>query len=138
MPYYTMNNLMKYVLLFIFVCLGFWGSLNAQLGLELRSGYNDELCPGYDDEENTVILDVVNMPPLTPAPNTRVEYYWLITHENGDWVYQTDNPARAFKMVFPGSYTMRCQVLYVNLLTANAYASFWSSPLIVETGHTCD
>lgn len=133
-----MNDFMKYLLLIAFVCCGFMGTLSAQLSLELRSGYNDELCPGYDDELNTVILDVVNMPPLTPAPNTRIEYYWLITHENGDWAYQTNSSARSFKLVFSGDYTMRCQVLYVDLTTTNAYATFWSNPMIVQTGQDCE
>lgn len=133
-----MNVFMKYLLFLVFVSLCSLGGLQAQLGLELRPGFNDELCPGFDDEVNTVIIDVVNMPPITPAPNTQIEYYWVINHELGDWAYQTDNNARGFKLSFPGTYTMRCQVLYVNLTTTNAYATFWSSPLIVTTSEDCD
>lgn len=125
---------------FILTCLAviFIAPLSAQLGLELRPGYNEDVCPGFDENNNTVIIEVVNMPPLNPAPNTRIEYYWLITHEQGEWIYQTNFPARPFLVTLDGEHTMRCRVLYVNELTSLAYASFWSAPLIVETGSACD
>lgn len=131
-----MNNSNKFFLLFFFCLIG-GVSVFGQLGLELRAGFNDDLCPGTG-EENLVIIDVVNTPPLTPAANSTIEYYWIITHEMAEWVYQTDNDSRPFRLPFDGEYTMRCRVLYVNQETAFAYASFWSSPLIVETGDVCD
>lgn len=131
-----MNNLTKYLLL-AFLCLACTNTAFGQLGLQLRPGFNEERCPGYE-EENLVMIDVVNMPPLTPAPGTNIEYYWIITHEEGEWVYQTDNNARPFRLTFHGEYSMRCRVLYVSQETTFAYASFWSSPLIIETGENCE
>lgn len=132
-----MNNYIKIVLLgCLFLLSG--SALSAQIGLELRPGYNDDRCPGFNDQENIVIIDIVNELPVPPTANTRIEYYWVITHELGNWAYQTNNSARGFQLSFPGQYTMRCQVLYVDLHTTFAYASFWSSPLIVNTGDSCE
>lgn len=131
-----MNDLAKTILCaLLLTCV--LPALSAQLGLQLRPGFNDDLCPGYD-EENTVIFDVTNVPPLSPVQNSRIEYYWEITHEFADWTYQTNSDARSFHLTLPGQYAVRCKVLYINLATTQPYASFWSAPLIIDTNPDCD
>jgi hypothetical protein len=112
-------------------------SVFAQITIELRPGYNDELCPGFESE-NEGIMDIRNVPPITPSPNSSVEYYWIVQHEEGTWSWQTDSPARGFLIPFEGEYTLRCQVLYISLGNSYPYAAFWSSPMLIEAGEGCD
>lgn len=128
---------MKSIFTALFFVLISAGSLSAQITIQLRPGHNDDLCPGFTTE-NQAIMDIQNMPPLLPGPNTNVEFYWVVQHELGTWSWQTDSPARAFLVPFAGDYTLRCQVLYISLNNGYPYAAFWSSPMLITAGEDCD
>ncbi|MEM9836368.1 MAG: hypothetical protein AAF828_07690 [Bacteroidota bacterium] len=126
-------------LLVTVVCFTFLsiGQISAQLSLSLRPGHNDDLCPGFE-VANQAIIDIRNMPPITPNDNTSVEYYWVVQHEDGTtWSWQTDIPARAFLIPFAGEYTLRCQILYITVGNVFPYAAFWSSPMLIRAGDDC-
>lgn len=131
-----MNKLTKFVLAICFALLSV-SLLPAQVTLQLRPGHNEELCPGFEPE-NVAIMGINNMPPITPSPNTRIEFYWVVQHELGTWSWQTDSPARGFLIPFEGEYTLRCQILYLSEGNHYPYAAFWSSPKLIETGESCN
>lgn len=113
------------------------GGLSAQISIDLRPGFNDELCSGFDEVENTAIMDISNMPPIVPGSNTSVEYYWVVQHELGTWTWQTNTPARPFLLPFTGEYTLRVRVLYISIGNNFPYAAFWSTPMTIEAGEGC-
>lgn len=132
-----MNNTNKLISGILLLCLFGAVDLSAQLSLELRTGFNDELCPGFS-QDNEAVVDIRNMPPISPSSNTKVEFYWVLQHDEATWSWQTSLPARSFLVPFPGEYTLRCQVLYVSLENRHPYAAFWSSPMKINTGEECD
>lgn len=131
-----MNSFTKHIFIICFALFSV-SPLSAQIALELRPGHNDDLCPGFETV-NEAVMDISNMPPIVPSPNTNIEYYWIVQHEQGTWSWQTDSPARGFLIPFEGEYTLRCQVLYISLGDSYPYAAFWSSPMVIEAGGECD
>jgi hypothetical protein len=88
-----------------------------------------EICCGFSSQSIAQVKVVAN-PPLPLPSNSAFTYVWTSQHQSGTtWTWYTSVNQRAIPIPWEGEYTVRVQVVYVQILNYTPFAAFWSNTI---------
>ncbi len=95
-----------------------------------------EICCGF--QPNNIAQVKVVAPPSLPLPSgSAFTYVWISEHQNGTtWTWHTSVNQRAIPIPWEGEYTVRVQVIYIQIINYTPFASFWSNSIKIH-GKQC-
>lgn len=109
--------------------LGFMA--HAQVAPQITSINGDEFCNGFG-EENFAHLCFISGPPIPVSSFFRLEFKWIVRHENATWVWLTNSFDRPVPLPWAGTYEIEAWVSYFFGTNTRPFASFRSNTTTVH------